>query len=544
VASTESGTSQEQRPIFVRKATGLVKGWSAFDVFIYSALVVSPVTFGFFVFSLAPFFPNGSLLWAVVASCVFILFEVIVYATLIAAIPRAGGDYVWQSRILHGSIGFIMPAVAWWFILWHFAPIEANILVLEVFAPLALIAGLPGVAEWFAGSDGIFVSCVIVCAAASFYILLGLRGYSRIQRVLFYAGVVGIVIVIGLLLFSSKESFIAAYDREAVDLFGAGPGAYQATLEAGGYSTPSVTHFDFAGIFLLIPLLLFWNLYPNWGAALSGEVRGAKDFRKNVYAMGGALLFMAGVACVLFLLISKTMGWDFYNAANNAYWGPIYGYGEGGPVGAWPYPITMASWLIDSAVVQFVVTALVGLWFVAFLGSTFLSSTRVIFAAAFDRVLPEWAARLSSRRAVPVGALLLMVIPSLIVSALYAYTDDFATYTLDAVLVIAASYLVTSVAAAVMPWRMRRVYEASSVANWRIAGVPVLSLCALVFGGFLVYAMIYWLQDDLYGVNNKSSLIYIGCLYALAVTIYVVARVMRAREGISLDSVHHEIPVE
>jgi hypothetical protein len=33
-------------------------------------------------------------------------------------------------------------------------------------------------------------------------------------------------------------------------------------------------------------------------------------------------------------------------------------------------------------------------------------------------------------------------------------------------------------------------------------------------------------------------------MYALAVTIYVIARIVRAREGVSLDSVHHEIPVE
>jgi amino acid transporter len=260
--------------------------------------------------------------------------------------------------------------------------------------------------------------------------------------------------------------------------------------------------------------------------------------------MGGALLSMAAVSVIMFMLIAKTMGWGFFSAANNAYWAPVYGYGDGGPVSAWPYPIMMATWLIDNHALQFILTAVVAMWFFAFLGSTFLSSTRVIFAAAFDRVLPEWAARVTPKRSVPVGALMLMIVPSIIVSYLYAYTTSFATYTLDAVIVIAASYLVTAIAAAVLPWRMSRVYRTSPLAKWQFAGVPLVTACAVVFGGFLVYALIYWLKDAVYGVNNNQSLVYLGCMYALAVTIYVIARIVRAREGVSLDSVHHEIPVE
>src|SRR5919198_1070551 len=36
-----------ERTMFVRKATGLVKGWSVFDAFIYSALSINLITLGF-----------------------------------------------------------------------------------------------------------------------------------------------------------------------------------------------------------------------------------------------------------------------------------------------------------------------------------------------------------------------------------------------------------------------------------------------------------------------------------------------------------------
>ena len=59
-------------------------------------------------------------------------FLVIAYAGLIVTIPRAGGDYVWQTRILGSGLGFVMAATGWWFILWLWAPIYGNILVRPV----------------------------------------------------------------------------------------------------------------------------------------------------------------------------------------------------------------------------------------------------------------------------------------------------------------------------------------------------------------------------------------------------------------------------
>ena len=41
----------------------------------------------------------------------------------------------------------------------------------------------------------------------------------------------------------------------------------------------------------------------------------------------------------------------------------------------------------------------------------------MIFAAAFDRILPERAAQVSENRGVPVTALLFIMVPAIIVSA-------------------------------------------------------------------------------------------------------------------------------
>src|SRR5512134_3282292 len=82
--------------LFLRKATGLVRSWSVFDAFIYAFFSINLITLGLYSFSQMYYF-EGGLLPVLIVSGVFIIFEVVVYAGLISVMPRAGGDYVWQS---------------------------------------------------------------------------------------------------------------------------------------------------------------------------------------------------------------------------------------------------------------------------------------------------------------------------------------------------------------------------------------------------------------------------------------------------------------
>src|ERR671928_401577 len=128
MATVAAGAGVGEQSLFVRKATGLVRGWSVRDAFIYSVFAINLITLGLYIFSFGPFIPKGSLLWAVLLAGAYLVFQAITYASLIAAMPRAGGDYVWMSRVLGGGIGFVLAACGWWFILWHWVPIYAQIL--------------------------------------------------------------------------------------------------------------------------------------------------------------------------------------------------------------------------------------------------------------------------------------------------------------------------------------------------------------------------------------------------------------------------------
>src|SRR5438874_8129253 len=551
-------TEAPRQTLFLRNATGLVKAWSTFDAFLYAFWSVNLVTLGLYGMSFVYTIPDGQLLGAVLLTGVLVTFLVLTYAQLVSAMPRAGGDYAWQSRILGGGLGFVLAITGWWFTLWLWTPIYANILVVQFFTPLAYTLCWTGLATFFSSQVGVFVSCLVVLAFVSLVITMGMEAYAKIQRVCFWLGMAGLVVMIGLLLFGTHDGFVSAFNREAASLFGASGDAYQKTLAVGakaGAGGISFGNFGIGPTFLLLPFLAFYLLWPVWGATLYGEVRGAKEYRKVFNAMFWGLWVTVALVAVIILLIVKTIGWDFYNAANGAYWNTLYG-GTAPPVGIWPYPVMFAGWLVGNHLFQALLIAVMGLWFFGWAGTLFLSSTRVIFAAAFDRVLPEFAANISSKRRVPYGALLLMIVPAILISLAWSFAPSIQTWFLWATGVIAITFLGTSIAAAILPWRRPDIFQNSPIARYKIAGVPAITITGLVSAAFLLFMLAEWSFSAVYGtqlvdlsgsklhVSNPSTLIYFAGTYLLAIAIYVGARVIRKNQGIDLARIHREIPVE
>jgi amino acid transporter len=360
-------------------------------------------------------------------------------------------------------------------------------------------------------------------------------------------------------------------------------------------------------------------------------VRGANDYKRNFWGMAWAIIVTAGLALIFFALIAKTIGWDFYNKANGAFWNYTWGYTtEAPPLPFWPYPALFAAFTVKSSALQLIVLLLMSLWWFGWSGTVFLSSTRVIFAAAFDRMLPEWVSAVEPRTRTPINALLLMVIPSIIISILYAFNIwNFRMLALDSTLVIAVTFFGTTVAAVVLPWKQKEIYDGSPIAKYKtpsllgwltmllyavgvvylivksfsymssvIGGLgaiaadgltwfivvlvslltivnavllvwilyyvgsrlvkgellPVITSAGLIFLGFLDWLLVEWLWDPhvppidfaYYSIRwkNVSSMLYMLFNYLLAGAIYVGFNRFRRRQGIDVDKVYKEIPVE
>ena len=217
--ATDASKPAEQT-LFVRKASGLVKGWSTGDGFRYSFFSTN-IFLGIWGFLYAVFIPGGSVFWSIIICTLFVLLEVVVYAGLISAMPRAGGDYIWQSRVFHSSIGFIFGATGWWFILWLWIPIYAALCVNSFIKPILRIVGAGGAADWLTTSRGIFVASLATIALATYLVAVGMKAYANFQKWALWIGLAGCAVAAILLLVTTKAHFITSFNREMFDLYGA-----------------------------------------------------------------------------------------------------------------------------------------------------------------------------------------------------------------------------------------------------------------------------------------------------------------------------------
>src|SRR5205823_13462561 len=127
---------------------------------------------------------------------------------------------------------------------------------------------------------------------------------------------VGLLIIFGLLIFHTKNDFIAAFNHYAHHTYhSTSPNPYADTIKKGTYpGAGSLGGLAFGSTLLLIPMIAFFNLWSNWGATLYGEGRGASDFRTNITAMAAAMAATAIGAVIFILLTAHTIGLTFYNS--------------------------------------------------------------------------------------------------------------------------------------------------------------------------------------------------------------------------------------
>jgi len=170
--------------------------------------------------------------------------------------------------------------------------------------------------------------------------------------------------------------------------------------------------------------------------------------------------------------------------------------------------------------------------------------------------MPSWLANVNGRRHTPVNALTVMGLGS--IAALWLYTrPDSPFKTLTGIFGFILSFCITSIAAIVLPYRQRKVWENSSV-NWRLGRIPVMSIVgvlSLIAAGFMGWD---YLHDPLSGItwtptggggilfgSRSFDMFLLNILILLSgLVIYLVARAVQRRRGVNLDAAYREIPIE
>jgi amino acid transporter len=359
--------------------------------------------------------------------------------------------------------------------------------------------------------------------------ILGLRTYLRFQDINWIVGAISGVLLLGLLFFTSRGSFTTGWNEYAAT---AGIPGYAETLRLareGGMPTGFSLR-DTLGILPIIWLIAWASTY------IGAEVR--TPLKTQLRATVGGVLLYGGIGFVLALAMAGSVGLGFNQALT---W---LSYNPPADVTVEAYPVFMlyAGIVIKSIPMFLLVAVGLVLWSYFWIPSAMMISTRAMFAWSFDRLAPEKLSAVHRRYNSPwVAVLVVAVIGE---TFLILYHEGVFTFLTPALAYYFVFWLV-SLAGLLFPYlnKTKALWENSSV-NWRIGGIPVMSICGAL--GLLYFSIALWfmLTNDLLFLNGRNQLWTTFAQFAVPFVLFFIVRAVRKSQGIPIDATFREIPPE
>ena len=514
--------------VFVRKASGLVRNISAWDAMIFNIMVMAPMAILVYGVWASVIYPGADLpttaLLAIPISIVIGLF----YAIFSVAMPRSGGDYIWVSRILHPAIGFsinfflfmVILSVAGAYIPWFTQWALASILEVN---------GLTNLAAMVSTNEFTFVFAVIFYLVCAAIISRGAKATTRALWIFFFLVLIGLAIYAGSLLVIGRENFAAKFTQAT----GMDYNAVIREAVKNGYPGKFTLMSTLLGLtFTYINFLGF-----NFSIYLSGEI---KEVHKSQFiAIIGAVLVFGFIDWLAYWASYVGMGGEFLGALSYLY-----------AIGSKAYKLPFAPYfmfLYRYAVDPLTYTVFMIGWSAMILGAilTYVATgVRLVFAWAFDRVVPSFLSNVDMRYNTPYAALIFVTIVAIIFQALWIWTPllSYFAYIVFGWMIMQA---ITSIAAIVFPYKRRDIWErAPSVVRARIGPVPILSILAvisIILSVWLGYASI---SPSFVGTLDPSIMAFTIGLFIIGLVIYAVSSIYHRRVGIPLELSFKELPPE
>lgn len=533
MTSTTAEAPGGGRDLFVRNATGLVRELSGFDAFnlVFSAVLI-PVGITQVMGFTPQFWPHANMLVSFAIATPLVLCFGLVYLYFTTLMPRSGGDYVWVSRTLHPSLGFLVNfSLTFVFLTW----VAFNFtFMLSVVGPgAAYVAGIHN--HWFVSptkNEMMLISTLLTAAFAGLMVF-GVRTVARYMKVTFAVVWLGMLAWIVAMLVGAHGHFVHVWNASSGTTydsiintaqkygFNAGGGiAWTATLFAMVYCFQVYTGFQWTGYF-------------------AGEIKNAR--RTAVTSILGGLAASAVIYMVAVGLIYKYYGFKFFGA--------LVWLGLGGGTAHYhlafsPYLASMANFLPGPNVIQVFIALCFVLAILWWTPTGFMLGTRNVFAWSFDRLAPTKLTDVSDRFHTPVVATVFVALVVELLNYLNIY-QGLGAYLLNIIAVMGGAFIIVSIAAAVTPWRRKDLHaSAPAWAARRIAGVPVITLLAVVSGA--AWAFVIWtaFHTGFGGALGWKPMVKAFTAPVIAIIWYLVAWAYRRSQGIDLSKTFHEIPPE
>ena len=442
-----SGTSEAGRSttpkLFVRQSSGLVRNVSVtnalfFNVaaFVGIGLTLYPIFYSLpdvHAWKLGPFSAYG---WAAIIAGLFCILLAIIFSSLTSVMPRSGGDYVFSSRIMHPSLGWMES----------FTLVIASVLIIAFEVPwvlhnLQITARIIGIGAgghffmnantWFTDATGTitgtpgFLGSIVVLLIIGAIAVLPTRTFHKVVTTLAAFGVTCFVLmfIFGLAA-THKANFLANLPKytDGVTATQIAASGVKAGV-VGGSNGSLISNIFSTSVFpLFLSVLLFQFIGFQYSAYIAGEVRG--NVRRGVLiALIGALVIGVFANSVYVDTISTHFGYP-----TNVSWGLSF---WGFPGGLKVLPMGQPNAMPLLAVVAN--HSLWPLWALISLGGTIFPFllcpvyinfiSRMQLAWSLDRQAPEWVGRVNERLRAPLNAILVTLGLALVFLFFQSYKD-------------------------------------------------------------------------------------------------------------------------
>jgi amino acid transporter len=535
-----STTTEGTRPVLrLRKVDQPPRVWSPLDAFLYNSLTTNvTIAFGtLFIAGASFFFPIKSLTIAIVIAGVFCLAQALVYAFLISSLPKNGGDYVFQRRLLSpwagttfAFIGAVVGGAMWMAIAGWFASRVAIGPFLVLLGVGLRSDGVTAVGQWVMSSWGVIILGLVATLWAGLVNTRGMRVYARLQRRLTVVGFVALSLLVAYLALTRlnlNESTYRAITYRAAEL------GYLRMGRSGG----------FEAALRLLPLVAFGLIYPGLVSFQAGELKGAGRFGTQCVVNVGSKLASIVFALVLLPLPILHVGEELFGA--------IAYLGLHDPRSFWVlaprlFSLPAASWfpwlMLSSLAVA------INTWLWIWVPSHSLAASRVMLAMTWDHLLPQWVGKLDAKSEAPSRAIGIFSVVCVFFVIAYAYLGLW-NLAVHVTLVCLITFSVTCVAAAAFPFARRELYRESTSAPYQLLRVPLITVAGVAFVGFAAFLAWRYLSFGLpmragtaVTMSTASTLAILGVIYGCALGLHVLfSTYRRSHEGTDVE-VFYRVP--
>ena len=540
-------TAAAKPEVFTRKSSGLVRVMSPYSAFVYNILTMGLIFPWTYLWAPGAL-PGGRLVWGILLAMIFEIPIALSYVWLSTALPRSGGDYVFQSRVFGGGIGFsvVMSGFVIWILQW--VALSGWLLSYLGFASLFLGLGgtmgnptLTSIGVWFTTPWAIIIVSVLNALLAMLLLVSGFKNYVKFQYVMWYATLLSFGLMLYLFFTATPEVFAQKLDAFVVASGGA-PNFYETALAAAKAANIDLNPpFSLLATVLVAPIAWTSLQWATYSAQQNGEIKGARSFQNQLVIILGSLIATGLLLAILAAAFEHAIGTDFLYVAGAGYWA---GLEQGKFNGVFLWPNIVANALAGNPII--VVIIALGYILNAFqiVNNCYIGMTRVMVAMSLDRLLPEWVSRVSDRLHTPVNAHLAYFLASIPVILVYNLWGQWTALTLGVTFACGYVFVVTALAGALMPYRAKALYDASPGAAYKLGNIPLVTIFGLIgaiVGGVMV--LMFMLYSAL-GLTSVLAYQVVFGVLAVSIIWYFLAKMIQRSRGINVDFAFKEIPPE